>query len=50
MFTLQIYPKITKSEKPPDPGVAMQFERLMKKMIHLIHWQDLMSFWTQFYN
>ena len=43
MFTLQIHPKITKSEKPPAPGVAMQFGKVMKKINHQIRWQGNVS-------
>ena len=50
MFTLQIHPKITKSEEPPFPGVAMWFGKVMKEMNHQIHWQGNMSFWTHFCN
>ena len=47
MFTLQIHPKITKSEKPSVPGVAMRFGRVMKQMNYQIHWQGNVRFWTQ---
>ena len=30
MFTLQICPKMNKSEKPPSPGVALSFGKVMK--------------------
>ena len=50
VFTLQIWPKMPKSEKLWLPGVAMLFGKVMKKLDEKIHWQYNVSFWTQLCN
>ncbi len=47
MFTLRICPKMTKSEKPWAPGVALSFAEVMKKNIYRIYWQGNVSFWAR---
>ncbi len=41
---------MTKSEKPPAPGVALSFGEVMKKINYKIDWQGNVSFWAQLCN
>ena len=50
MYTLQIQPKMTKSEKPPAPGVALSFEEVMKNINCRINWESKVSLWAQVCN
>ncbi len=50
MFTLRICSKMTKSEKPPPPGVALLFGEVMKKVNYSINWQGNVSFWARLCN
>ncbi len=50
VFTLQIWPKMTKSEKTLAPGVAMLLGKVMKKLNENINWQCNVSFWMQLCN
>ncbi len=50
MFTLRISPKMTKSEKPPAPGVALSFGEIMEKIDYWIDWQGNVSFWARLCN
>ena len=50
MFTLRICPKMTKSEKPTAPGVALSFGEIMKKIHYRIGQQGNVSFWARLCN
>ncbi len=46
MFTLQNLCKMPKSKKPPAPGVALSFGKVMKKLNYRIVWHGNVSPWT----